>query len=178
MCRRVVLLLLGLILAGVSGAWAQPHHHEFGHGFHQRLMELKRQQLGPALGVDQKTVDKLLAIDQKYKPIRHQLIEIMKADFRRLQQLMSLPSPSEPEIKAILANMKNNRLKMLNMQQRKDDEEAALLTPLQQARYIIYLMNLIREARSIRSGPGRMHGPGNLRPLPPPREIPVSRPPQ
>lgn len=158
MCRKVGLVLLGLILAGASGAWAQPRHHEFGHGFHDRLMELKRSQLGPALGADQVTVDKLLAIDQRYRPIRHQLIMTMKADFRRLQQLVGQPNPPEREIKVLLANMKRNRLAMLNLQQRKDKEESAILTPVQQARYIIYLMNLIREARSIRSGPGGMGG--------------------
>jgi Spy/CpxP family protein refolding chaperone len=177
MYRRVVLVLLGLILASASWAWGQGgHHHGFGGRFQSRLLELKRNQLGPALGVDQKTVDKLLAIDQRYRPIRHQLITTMKTDFRRLQQLMSQPDPPEQEIKAVLASMKRNRIEMLNMQQRKDQEESALLTPVQQARYIIYLMNLIREARSIRGGP--QGGPGHLPPTHPPREIPVSRPPQ
>ncbi len=70
--------------------------------------------------------------------------------------------PPEQEIKAILASMKHKRLEMLNLQQRKDEEETALLTPVQQARYIIYLMSLVREARSIKGGsggPGRMGGP-------------------
>jgi hypothetical protein len=49
---------------------------------------------------------------------------------------------------------------MLKLQQRKDDEEAAILTPVQQARYIVYLMGLVREARSIRSNPGGMGAPG------------------
>jgi Spy/CpxP family protein refolding chaperone len=167
MCRKVVLVLLGLILAGASGAWAQPRHHEFGHGFHQRLMELKRQQLGPALGADQETVNKLLAIDQRYSPLRHQLILAMKVDFRRLQQLVSLPNPPEREIKVLLANMHRNRLAMHNLQQRKDKEEAAILTPIQQARYIVYLMGLIREARSIKTAPpggvgGRWSGHQNF----------------
>ena len=46
---------------------------------------------------------------------------------------------------------------MHNLQQRKDDEETAILTPMQQARYLMYLMSLIKEARSIKSGTG---GPG------------------
>jgi Spy/CpxP family protein refolding chaperone len=178
MCRKVFLILLGLSLAGASGVWGQPGHHEFGGGFQSRLLDLKRNQLGAALGVDQQTVDKLLAIDQRYKPIRHQLIMAMKTDFRRLQQLMGQPTPPEQEIKALLANMKHNRLEMLNLQQRKDDEESAILTPVQQARYIIYLMGLIREARNIRGGSGGMGGPGGMKPMQPPREIPVSRPPQ
>jgi hypothetical protein len=110
----------------------------------------------------------------------------MKADMQRLQQLMSQPSPSERDIQAVLNHMKRKRLEMLNLQQRKDGEETALLTPVQQARYILYLMSLIRQARSIKSspggpgGPGSMGGPGNMGApaFRPPREIPVSRPPQ
>jgi Spy/CpxP family protein refolding chaperone len=177
MPRKILFLFLVLTLGSSCWAWAQPGpSHGFGEGrFHDRFMELKRKQLGPALGVDQPTVDKLLAIDQRYKPLRHQLIMGMKTDIRRLQQLMSQGSPPEQEVKAVLSGMKRRRMEMLNLQQRKDDEEMALLTPVQQARYIIYLMSLIREARSIKGGPG---GPGSMGApaLRPPREIPVSRP--
>jgi Spy/CpxP family protein refolding chaperone len=189
MPRKVFLVLLGLTLAGVSWAWAQPGHEFGGGGFQDRLMEFKRTQLGPAVGADQQTVNKLLAIDQRYKPMRHQLITGMRTDLQHLQQLMSQPVPSEREIKSVLASMKHKRLEMLNLQQRKDEEETALLTPVQQARYIIYLMNLVREARSIKGGsgaPGRMGGPsggmggpgGMGAPAFRQREIPVSRPPQ
>jgi hypothetical protein len=107
---------------------------------------------------------------------------------------MSQPSPPEQEVKLLLAEMKRKRLEMLNLQQRKDDEETALLTPMQQARYIMYLMSLIKEARSIKGGgsgqsgqtrPGVVGGPGGMGtpgglvvPTLRPSEIPVSRPPQ
>ena len=90
--------------------------------------------------------------------------------------------------------MKRKRLEMLNLQQRKDDEETALLTPMQQARYLMYLMSLIKEARNVKSGtggpggqgrPGVVGGPGGMGtpggmavPTLRPSEIPVSRPPQ
>jgi Spy/CpxP family protein refolding chaperone len=194
MHRRILFLFLGLTLAGASLAWGQTHHG-FGRGdFQDRFQEAKRTQLGPALGVNQQTVDKLLAIDARYKPLRHQLVTAMKSDMRRLQQLMRQPSPPEKEIRSLLADMKRKRLEMLNLQQRKDDEETALLTPMQQARYLMYLMSLIKEARNIKSGagahsgrnrPGVVGGTGGLgapggMPVPTlrPTEIPVSRPPR
>jgi Spy/CpxP family protein refolding chaperone len=186
-------LFLGLTLAGASLAWGQPGK-EFGGGFQDRFLEVKRNQLGPALGVNQQTVDKLLAIDARYKPLRHQLVTGMKSDMQRLQQLMSQPSPPEREVKPLLAEMKRKRLEMLNLQQRKDDEETALLTPMQQARYIMYLMSLIKEARNVKGGaggqggpsqPGVVGGPGGMGtpggmavPTLRPSEIPVSRPAQ
>ena len=56
MPRKVFLVLLGLTLAGASWAWGQPGHEFGGGGFQDRLMEVKRNQLGPAVGVDQQTV--------------------------------------------------------------------------------------------------------------------------
>jgi Spy/CpxP family protein refolding chaperone len=176
MHRKILLLLLGLTLAGTSWAWAQPGQ-DLGGGFQDRLLEVKRTQLGPTLGVNQQTVDKLLAIDQRYKPMRSQLILGMQADMRRLQQLMSQAAPPEQEVKALLADMKRKRMEMLNLQQRKDEEESAVLTPMQQARYIMYLMTLLKEARNVKQGGGRNGGMGSPA-LRPPREIPVSRPSQ
>jgi hypothetical protein len=194
MRRRIVLLFLGLALAGASLAWGQPGREFGGGGFQDRFLEVKRNQLGPVLGVNQQTVDRLLAIDARYKPLRHQLVTGMKNDMQRLQQLMSQPSPPEQEIMPLLAEMKRKRLEMLNLQQRKDDEETALLTPIQQARYLMYLMSLIKEARNVKSGgaapgnqgrPGVVGGPGGMGkpggmavPTLRPSEIPVSRPPQ
>jgi Spy/CpxP family protein refolding chaperone len=193
MRRQILFLFLGLTLAGASLAWGQPGK-EFGGGFQDRFLEVKRNQLGPALGVNQQTVDKLLAIDARYKPLRQQLVTGMKSDMQRLQQLMSQPSPPEQEVKPLLAEMKRKRLEMLNLQQRKDDEETALLTPMQQARYLMYLMSLIKEARNVKGGgggqggqsrPGVVGGPGGMGtpggmavPTLRPSEIPVSRPPQ
>jgi hypothetical protein len=175
MYPRILLLFLGLTLAGTTWTWGQPRQ-DFGpqRGFQNRLLEIKRRQLGPALGVGQQTVDRLLAIDQRYSPQRHQLITEMKADWERLQQLMRQTAPPESEVKTILANMRRKRLKMLNLQRRQGDEEMALLTPIQQARYLMYLRTLIREARSIKGGPP----PGKFFEQGQPREIPVSRPPQ
>jgi parvulin-like peptidyl-prolyl isomerase len=191
MHRKVFLVLLGLILAVTGSAWGQPSH-DFGGGggFQDRLLEVKRNQLGPAVGVDQQTVNKLLAIDQRYKPLRHQLIMAMINDWRSLQQTMNQSSPSEQEIKTILSNMKHRKQEMQNLQERQAEEEMGILTPIQQARYLIYLRSLIKEARSIKGGsggPGRMGGPSGGIGGPggmgapafrPPREIPVSRPPQ
>ena len=162
MHRRILFLFLGLTLAGASLAWGQPAG-EFGGGggggaFQDRLLEVKRSQLGPALGVNQPTVDKLLAIEAHYKPLRRQMITGMMNDWQHLEQVMAQPSPSDQEIKTILSNLRQRKEEMHNLQQRQGDEEVAILTPLQQARYLIYQRSLIQEARSIKSGAGRPAG--------------------
>ncbi len=180
MSRKVLLCVLGLMLAGLAVAnWAaaQPGAGPGG-GFQDQFMQVKRSQLGPALGVDQRTVDRLLQIEQRYKPMRSQLIMETKAAFQRLQQVMAQPNPTDQEVQSILANMKAKQKEMEELKHRQDEEEMAILTPVQQARYILYLRTLVKEARSIKGGPGG--GPGGGAPLTPqsPREIPVYRPTQ
>jgi hypothetical protein len=178
MPRKLFIYFLGLMLAGMASAnwaWAQPGGSPGR--FESNFQEIKRSQLGPALGVDQQTVDKLLQIDQRYHPMRHQLINESKAEFRRLQQVMEQPRPSEQEVRTILTNMKGKQREVEKLKQRQDEEEMAVLSSVQYARYVLYLQSLMKEARSIR---GRPQGPGRAAPMTPssPREIPVYRPSQ
>jgi len=181
MPRKILLYCLGLMLAGMasnSGALAQTGASPGR--FEGQFQEVKRAQMGPALGVDQRTVDKLLQIDQRYQSPLSQANREAMAEFQRLQQIMSQPAPSDQEVRTILANMRQKQREVEELKRRKADEEMALLTPVQQARYIFYLQSMMREARSIRQGPVGPGGPGRAAPMTPsgPREIPVYRPSQ
>ncbi len=184
MPRKLPLYLLGLMLAGMASAtWALAQPGQGAGRFQDKFLEIKRSQLGPALGVDQHTVDKLIQIDQRYQPMRHQLITESKSEFLRLRQVMEQPNPAEPDVRTILSNMKAKQREMESLKQRQDEEEMAVLSPIQYARYILYLQSMMREARSIRqgpAGPGGPGGPGRAAPMTPsgPREIPVYRPSQ
>jgi len=165
------------MLAGMASAtWAlaQPAEGIRGSGgFQERFQQVKRTQMGSALGVNQQTVDRLLQIEQRYQPGRRQLIQDMKTDYQRLQQAMSQPAPSEQEVRAILGDMKRKKQEMENLQTRQGEEEDALLTPVQQARYLMYNQSLMREARSVKRGSpgeGGTFTPGG------PREVPVINP--
>lgn len=174
MPRKLLVYFFGLMLAGTASAtwaWAQP-----GDGkFQDKFQEVKRSQLGPALGVDQRTVDKLLQIDQRYQPQRQQLIKESKSEFMRLRQAMDQPNPSEQDIKTILTNITRKQREIESLKQRQGEEEMAVLSSVQYARYILYLHSLTQEARSVK---GRPPGPGRAAPMTPssPREIPVYRP--
>lgn len=178
--HKIIYYCLGLILAGMTAATvapAQPMGQPMGQpgsvSFQDQFQAIKRTQMGPQLGVNQQVVDQLLQVETRYQPLRQQLIRESKEDFRRLQQVMSQPSPSDQEVKAILTDIKRKKKAMEDLKTRQGEEEEALLTPVQQARYIMYLQSLGKEARSVR---GR--GPGETEPIIPqgPRELPVSRP--
>ncbi|MBZ5529686.1 MAG: hypothetical protein LAN71_17535 [Acidobacteriia bacterium] len=142
MSRKLLLHCLGLMLAWMAGAtlaWAQPGGSSGS--FKEQFQEVKKSQLGPALGVDQHTVDKLLQIDQRYHPMRHQLVNESKAEFRRLQQVMEQPQPPEQEVKTILTSIKQKQREVERLKQRQDEEEMAILSPVQYARYVFYLQS-------------------------------------
>lgn len=137
--------------------------------------EVKRQKLGSALGVDQSMVNRLLKIDQRYKPMKEQAKREAFTSFQQLQQMMRNPSPPEDQVRAILNRMIKSRRESLNLQERQLEEEMGVLTPVQQARYLMFLMSLrkqmAQEAFNLRSAP-QQEG----RPMAPPRELPVVRP--
>ncbi len=136
-----------------SSQWAAPFSPVAG---------IKRTQLVRFLGVNQQTVDRLLEVEQRYTPRRRQLTNEMKMDYERLMQIMSKPSPSDQDVKAIITSMKRKKQEMQDLQNRQGDEEEALLTPVQQALYLMYQRRLLQEARSVKG-----HSPGETAPFNP-----------
>jgi len=126
--------------------------------------------MGPAIGVDERLVARLVEIDRRYKPQKLQLNQDMKAHLQRLQQMLSQPSPSEEQVRQVLQGMIKKRQDTLNLQQRQLDEEMAILSPIQQGRYLLFLMGLRQQMARQARGLGV--------PMPqtaPPQGIPVSR---
>lgn len=163
-------LILGLCLAGpVASQGFEP-----ADPMDRYQAEVKRARLGPALGVDQRTVELLLQIDQKYRAQKEQAKREAMLAFQQLQQVMSKPNPTDQEVQAILERMMRSREETLALQQRQFQEEMSLLTPVQQARYLMFLMSLRRqvasEARELKTAPKA------TKPITPPRELPVMRP--
>jgi hypothetical protein len=144
------------------------------------LREIKRRNLGPALGVEQRTVDRLVEVGSRYQPTRQRLRQEMMAEWRHLQQALKQSPPPEAQIKALLDSIHQRRMALLDSNQRQLDEEMALLTPVQQVKYLDFLMRLrkqlVREARRLKGGGGGSGGskqPSLWRETTP-KEVPVS----
>jgi len=177
MLRHVLFLSMLLILIGTVQSGSAFDAGEPGEPMDQYQTDFKRQNLGAALGIDQNTVERLLQIDEKYRAQKRQAIQNAKGAFQQLRKVMSQPQPSEQEVAAILDNMMKLRQEKLMLEQNQLQEEKSILTPVQQAKYILMLMNMrqqiAKEAQRVRSAPQGV-------PLPAkpagPREVPVSRP--
>ena len=176
MLRHVLFLSMLLILIGTVRSGSAFDAGEPGEPMDQYQTDFKRQNLGAALGIDQNTVERLLQIDEKYRAQKRQAIQNAKGAFQQLRKVMSQPQPSEQEVAAILDNMMKLRQEKLMLEQNQLQEEKSILTPVQQAKYILMLMNMrqqiAKEAQRVRSGPQGVPLPAK----PGPREVPVSRP--
>ena len=176
MLRHALFVSMLLLLIGAARPGAAFDAGEPGDPMDQYQADFKRQNLGAALGVDQNTVDRLLQIDQKYRSQKRQATQNARGSFQQLQRVMSQPQPSDQEVAAILDNMMKLRQEKLALEQNQLQEEKSVLTPVQQAKYILLLMNMrqqvAKEAQRVRSGPQGMPLPAK----PGPREVPVSRP--
>ena len=173
MRRFSVSILALLLLAGLAlPALAQFDNPDSTDRYQE---DLKRQKLGPALGVDQGTVNRLMQIDHRFKPLKEQAKKEAVTSFQQLQQVMRNSSPPEDQVRGILNRMIKSRRESLNLQERQLEEEMAVLTPVQQARYLMFLMSvrkqMAQEAFNLRSAPQQ-----GGRPMAPPRELPVVRP--
>lgn len=177
MVPGIAIILMLLFLAGSPEVAAQFEGPEPGDPLEQYQLDFKRKNLGPSLGIDQGKVERLLQIDQKYRGLKRQATQEARAALEQLHRAMSQPQPSEEEVRLILDNMMRLRQHKLALEQRQLEEEKTVLTPVQQARYILLLMNMrqqiAREAQKVRSAPPG----GATTPLKPggPREVPVSR---
>jgi Spy/CpxP family protein refolding chaperone len=177
MLRHVLFLSMLLILIGTARSGSAFDAGEPGEPMDQYQTDFKRQNLGAALGIDQNTVERLLQIDEKYRAQKRQAIQNAKGAFQQLRKVMSQPQPTEQEVAAILDNMMKLRQEKLMLEQNQLQEEKSILTPVQQAKYILMLMNMrqqiAKEAQRVRSAPQGVPLPA--RPAGP-REVPVSRP--
>jgi len=177
MPHRVLFVALLLLLAAAPRSAMAYDGTDPSDPVDQYQLEFKRKNLGPTLGIDQQKVEQLLQIDQKYKSLKRQATQDAKGAIRQLQQVMSQPHPSEAQVRAVLDNMMKVRRDKLALEQRQLEEEKAILTPVQQARYIMLLMNMrhqiAKEAQKVRSSPPA----GAPQPIKPggPTEMPVSR---
>jgi hypothetical protein len=168
---------MGLTLASLAPlALAQPPSSKVD----QFTEQIKQTQLGPAIGVDQSTVDLLIQIDRRYKPLKAKLRQEMIDELKRLKEVLRQSDPPQEEVRAILNSMFQKRQENSALQQKQLEEEMAILSPVQQGRYLLFLMDLrkqiAKEVMKLRGGQGAASGAPPASPGPA-GEIPASQPP-
>ncbi len=76
------------------------------------------------------------AVEEKYAKERQELIESLKKSYTELENALAAATPDEAKIKGLVAAVRANKDKMVNSFKSQQDEELALMTPVQQGQYL------------------------------------------
>ena len=74
----------------------------------------------------------------KYAKDRQELIERLKKSQAELQNALAAATPDDAKIKDLVAAIRADQEKMVKSFQSQMDEDLALMTPVQQGRYLMF----------------------------------------
>jgi hypothetical protein len=81
----------------------------------------------------------LLAVEDKYTKERKEIFTAVKKANEDLQAAAAAANPDEAKLKELVSALTTNQDKMFGLFKNQRDEELALMTPLEQAKYLIVL---------------------------------------
>jgi Spy/CpxP family protein refolding chaperone len=85
------------------------------------------------------------AVGDKYAKDRQELIERLKKSQAELQNALAAATPDEAKIKDLVAAIRSDQEKMAKSFQSQKDEDLALMTPVQQGRYLMLLHKKMKQ---------------------------------
>lgn len=132
----IFLILTGLLLVPTlsqakEDSWGEMHKM-------RRAAAVKELKLSPEKAKD------FNAVEEKYAKERQELIERLKKSYIELENALAAVTPDEAKIKGLVAAVRANKDKMVKSFKSQQDEELALMTPVQQGQYL-NLLNKWRE---------------------------------
>jgi Spy/CpxP family protein refolding chaperone len=115
-------------------------HKMMGDHFRQLRMKMIK---GMKLPPDKEKA--LLAVEDKYVEQRHATIENMKKAHKDLQAAMAVAKPDEAKVKGLVDTLLSGQDELFNSFKSQRDEEMALLTPVEQGKYLLMMSKMRHE---------------------------------
>ena len=127
----IFLILTSLLLVPALGqakedSWAEKHKM-------RRAALVKELKLSPEKAKD------FNAVEEKYAKDRQELVARLKKSQAELQKALAAATPDEAKIKDLVAAIRADQEKMVKSFQSQKDDDLALMTPVQQGRYLMLL---------------------------------------
>jgi Spy/CpxP family protein refolding chaperone len=125
------LILTSLLLFPALGqakedSWAEKHKM-------RRAAMVKELKLSPEKAKD------FNAVEEKYAKDRQELVARLKKSQAELQKALAAATPDEAKIKDLVDAIRADQEKMVKSFQSQKDDDLALMTPVQQGRYLMLL---------------------------------------
>ena len=127
----IFLILTSLLLVPALGqakedSWSEKHKM-------RRATLVKELKLSPEKAKD------FNAVEEKYAKDRQELVARLKKSQAELQTALAAATPDEAKIKDLVAAIRADQEKMVKSFQSQKDDDLALMTPVQQGRYLMLL---------------------------------------
>ena len=127
----IFLILTSLLLVPALGqakedSWAEKH-------------KMRRATMVKALKLSPDKAKDFNAVEEKYAKDRQELVPRLKKSRAELHTALAAATPDDAKIKDLVAAIRADQEKMANSFKSQMDEDLALMTPVQQGRYLMLL---------------------------------------
>jgi Spy/CpxP family protein refolding chaperone len=144
------------------GGQASPEKRE---EVRKKMEAVRIMRLTEALRLDEKTAAKFIPVITALEQRRRELMRDNQENARALREALAFQKPDEKKLKALLEQAARNHQEMMKLREKELDASKENLTTEQQARYVLFQHDFMREMRgmirALRGGPGGMgRGPG------------------
>lgn len=133
-----LLLAAVLLMPGLGRAKAEGGNPGLG---------MPRERLVNELNLPPAKAEEFLAVGDKYEQTREEIIAGIKKDESELEKALSAPQPDEKRIKNLVAAVTAGHDQLFETFKIQRHEEMALLTPVQQGKFLIALKKWHQEMR-------------------------------
>lgn len=134
-----------------------PPHKE---GAMKKFRAMRLAELQEALNLDDKTMLKLNEVLKKNDDKRDALHKEAREGMRQLKDLMDAQKPDEAKVTAALDKLAASRDKLHNIQIEQMNEARKLLTPIQQAKFVLHMDKFRKHMREMLRKSWQHHGQG------------------
>jgi Spy/CpxP family protein refolding chaperone len=114
-----------------------------------RIGEMKKTLMTRALDLDQATIDKIVAISDRYEEKRKTIRQARRETLKSLMVALKDKDTTDSEIKAIIDKLTKNEDELYNLRRQEQKELSKILTSRELARYMIFIVKFNREVTKI-----------------------------
>ena len=146
---KLLCILFGMgILVAINPANSVAQMQEMEQAL-DRVNLIRLLKMTDALSLERDTAVKLASVSSRYCETQKGLLRNMRRDIDALRQILADKSPDEQKLKEIIDRTKKIRKELANLRCRQMDDEMILLTPIQQAQYLIFKVAFHREMHEL-----------------------------
>lgn len=131
----------------VVPAWAQEKGDMAEHFKQMRTQMIKQLKLAP----DKEKA--MLAVEDKYASQRQQTTAGLKKTKEDLKTALAAATPDEAKVKELVSSLTSSMDALFNSYKSQREEELALMTPVEQGKYLMAMMKMREEMMGKKKGP-------------------------